>query len=120
MILNCKYLRESCLCIRISGVEGVLLDWLRLSFRLERCTGKPDFSRQASSGGNTSLAGLLDIKRERNEDKCCSTKQQMAVLQVGEYEDITDFHEGQMSAHTSKYFHSIFNFESSMNNNTKD
>lgn len=55
-----QYLRESCLCTRISGVEGVLLDWVRLSFRWESCAERPDFSRQTSSGGSISLAGLLD------------------------------------------------------------
>lgn len=30
---KCEYLRESCLCTRISGVEGVLFDWVRLSLR---------------------------------------------------------------------------------------
>lgn len=53
-------LRESCLCTRISGVEGVLLDWVRLSLRWESCTGRADCAKQASNGGNNSiLVGVL-------------------------------------------------------------
>lgn len=65
---RCEYLRESCLCTRISGVEGVLFDWVRLSLRWESCTGRPDCARQVSNGGNNSLlAGLLNIRKQQHK-----------------------------------------------------
>lgn len=70
MCYTCGYLRESCLCTRISGVEGVLLDWVRLSLRLESCTGRADCAKQASNGGNNSvLVGVLNTQK-RQHKKC--------------------------------------------------
>lgn len=62
------YLRDSCLCTRISGVDGVLLEWARVSFRWDSCTGRADFAKQASSGGNTSaLTGLMNTEEEEKK-----------------------------------------------------
>lgn len=66
------YLRESCLCTRISGVDGVLLDVVRLSLRWDSWAGRADCAKQDSNGGNSSvLAGLLkkNPKKRQHEQK---------------------------------------------------
>lgn len=83
MYFRCGYLRDSCLCTRISGVEGVLLDWVRLSFRWESCTGRAACAKQASNGGSNSLlAGLLNTQKQQHKVMFCFVSQELLHVNV--------------------------------------